>query len=89
MSRDSPPPTIPDPPRLPRFEPESLLPPRAWPGLMGVAASNIAAAAVVAQNVEDPRARAALLLVCGLGAWLVGYVTPPPRRRFRRDDRRE
>jgi hypothetical protein len=74
--------------RFPQRQPESLLPPRTWPGLFGVAASSIAGAAAVANNIDDPRYRAGLLLLCGLGAWLVGYVTPPPRRRFRRGDDR-
>lgn len=65
---------------------ESLLPPRAVPAAGGSAAL-IGAAAVAGASIGDPLARALVMLACGLVAWAIGYFTPPPRRRFRRDDR--
>lgn len=75
---------LPRPARLP--ERESLLPPRTWPSAGSGAL--FAAAAASAQAVENPAHRTLLILACGVLGWLVGYVTPPPRRRFRREDRR-
>lgn len=86
---DSPPPTIPDPPRVPRFtgpRRESLLPPRALPGFFGAASAAVVVAQAAAREIGNPEVRAVLSLACVLIAWLVGYVTPPPRRRFRRGD---
>ena len=81
------PPTLREP--LPRPAPlprrESLLPPRAWPSASSGAF--FAAAAASAQAVDEPIPRTLLILACGVGAWLVGYFTPPPRRHFRREDR--
>lgn len=67
--------------------PESLLPPRNMPSA-GLGLSLTSAAAVAAFQVQDPDKRAALIIVCAFVAWLVGYFTPPPRRKFRRNDDR-
>jgi hypothetical protein len=66
---------------------ESLLPPRARPAA-GFSASFVGAAAVATYSVENPAIRAVLMLACGITVWLLGYVTQPPRRQFRRDDDR-
>lgn len=66
--------------------PESLLPPRAMPGA-GVAAAFIALASAIAGDGSLPiYKRAAGVALLSVLAWAVGYFTPPPRRRFRRDD---
>jgi len=41
----------------------------------------------VASEIHEPLYRGGLFLLCGLVSWLIGYVTPTPRRRFRRGDR--
>lgn len=66
--------------------PESLLPPRAMPQA-GVSAVFIALASAVAADDRLPlEKRCALVALFALLAWLFGYFTQPPRRRFRRDD---
>lgn len=66
---------------------ESVLPPRAVPGLLGVVGAGLTGAIATANQIGDPRWRAGAFLACVFVAWLIGYVTPPPRRTFRRDDR--
>jgi hypothetical protein len=71
--------------RSPPPRPESFLPPRALPAATSSGAL-IGAAAVAAASISNPLHRAGLMLLCGVAAWAIGYFTPPPRRRFRRDD---
>jgi len=78
------PPETPEAFRRPRQE--SILPPRAWPSAAcGFALSSAVAAAT---QIPDPLTRTITMAACSLLAWIVGYVTPPPRRRFRRSDER-
>lgn len=79
-----PPDTLREPrPYTPRRE--SFLPPRALPSFTGGAALSLATAA--AAQLPNPLERVIALVGCAFLAWLVGYVTPPPRRHFRRSDR--
>lgn len=66
--------------------PESLLPPRAMPGA-GASAVFIAFASAIATDSSLPVAKRAIAVaLASLIAWLIGYFTQPPRRRFRRGD---
>lgn len=70
-----------------RMRPESLLPPRAVPSA-GLSAVLIGMATGIA-TTENPLPlweRAGAVVVLSLAAWFVGYFTPPPRRKFRKDD---
>jgi len=82
--REEEPPTPRDTPNARR--PESLLPARALPSLFSAGAF-VSAANLAALEIQEPTRRALVLILCGLLTWLVGYFTPPPRRRFRRGDR--
>ena len=64
---------------------ESLLPPRAVPAATS-SAGIIGAAAFAAASIASPVVRALVMLACGVAVWAIGYFTPPPRRRFRRED---
>jgi hypothetical protein len=81
---------LPDTPREPAFapRPESLLPPRALPSFFG-AGTLLTGAGTAALEIHDPLLRVAVLALCGVLSWLLGYITPPPRRHFRRNDRRQ
>lgn len=78
--------TPPEPlPRV-RLHRESILPPRAM-GAAGSSASLVFGAAGAAYAISDPTIRALVMLACGVVAWVIGYLTPPPRRNFRRTDK--
>lgn len=80
--------TPPEPIAQLRFRRESMLPPRAMPATT-VAWATVAAATTIAHTIPDARWRAVLVLSCGVVAWVIGYLTPPPRRdNGRRSDQR-